>query len=416
MPPNGSPRVRRWAAALVAVALAAQLAAAAGYLATGGASPGHGPVTAAARQAARVLLHRRADAICGRDRAAFLATVAPSARAYRATASAAFLRLAELPLASCRYRLRGGSGTSGAGRWTARVDFDYRLRGFDAAPVSRRMYLTFGRYRGSWRIVGDGGGARGDAPAIWSPGQGRLIVLRDGPILLIGAGRSHRALRRIDGRARAAIGRVDAVWHRSWARRAVIEAPASRHLARRLAGTVDTAEPAAVATVAPGPGGTPRPGAGDRVVIMPHAFAELSATGVDVVLAHELTHVATRAVTTGRTPVWLVEGFADYVGYRDTGLPVRTVATELAGRVAAGHAPTALPGAAAFAGRHAAAAYEGAWLACRMIARRYGEARLTRLYVAAGRYGPRSATRRVLGVSPHRLTAAWRTYLHRAVS
>ncbi|MEV4460062.1 hypothetical protein [Microbispora sp. NPDC049633] len=147
---------------------------------------------------------------------------------------------------------------------------------------------------------------------------------------------------------------------------------------------------------------------GGRVIVQPAAFARLSATGRLVVVTHELTHVATagpRAV-----PMWLMEGFADYVGYLDSGLPVRTVAAELAADVAAGRpALRELPGPGDFAARPAQA-YEEAWLACRYIAARFGERRLVALYRAARREEIGAALREVLGLTPGRLTLEWRAY------
>ncbi|MBD3134940.1 hypothetical protein [Microbispora bryophytorum] len=165
---------------------------------------------------------------------------------------------------------------------------------------------------------------------------------------------------------------------------------------------------------------------GGRVIVQPAAFARLSATGRMVVVTHELTHVATAGPPT--VPMWLMEGFADYVGYLDSGLPVRTIAAELAADVAAdgttdgttdgtadGAAGTAalnaLPGPADFAARPAQA-YEEAWLACRYIAARFGERRLVALYRATLREGIGPALREVLGLTADGLTREWRSYAH----
>ncbi|KAB8192766.1 hypothetical protein FH608_025195 [Nonomuraea phyllanthi] len=149
-----------------------------------------------------------------------------------------------------------------------------------------------------------------------------------------------------------------------------------------------------------------------RVIVVPEVFARLNSTGKDVVLAHELTHVT--AGTDG-LPIWLYEGFADYVGYRDSGLPVRIAAAELAVEVRAGRIPGELPGPAAFAadGRdplRLARAYQEAWLACRFIADRFGEGTLVRLYREARANGVDQALA-ALGLSAATLTARWRDYV-----
>ena len=43
-----------------------------------------------------------------------------------------------------------------------------------------------------------------------------------------------------------------------------------------------------------------------------------------IVLRHEITHVALGAPATTRTPTWLEEGLAEYLGYRGSGVPLRS--------------------------------------------------------------------------------------------
>ncbi|MGW2143757.1 hypothetical protein ACWCOT_05560 [Nonomuraea bangladeshensis] len=181
--------------------------------------------------------------------------------------------------------------------------------------------------------------------------------------------------------------------------RPLVVVPASAAEAARLAGTGPIEGLAALAD-------------GDRVLVVPEVFARLNPTGRDVVLAHELTHVA---AGTDRLPIWLYEGFADYVGYRDSGLPVRTAAAELADEVRAGRLPAALPGPAAFAAdgsdpARLARAYQEAWLACRFLADRFGEGTLVRLYREARVDGAERALAG-LGLSTATLTARWRAYV-----
>ncbi|GAA0932059.1 eCIS core domain-containing protein [Nonomuraea longicatena] len=143
-----------------------------------------------------------------------------------------------------------------------------------------------------------------------------------------------------------------------------------------------------------------------RVIVVPETYGRLTPTGRDVVLAHELTHVA--AGTDGLPP-WLYEGFADYVAYRDAGLAVPEAAAELAEEVRAGRLPENLPEPADFApgAPRLAQSYQEAWLACRLIAHAYGEATLVRLYRDAQRVG----AGRALPVPVAELTRDWRAYL-----
>lgn len=58
-----------------------------------------------------------------------------------------------------------------------------------------------------------------------------------------------------------------------------------------------------------------------------------------------------------------------------------------------------------------ARAYEGAWLACRLIADRWGEAALVRLYAEAGRNPLPTALRSTLDTDLPNLTQTWQSAL-----
>ncbi|CAM5737028.1 Lipoprotein OS=Streptomyces tendae OX=1932 GN=GUR47_11800 PE=4 SV=1 [Streptomyces tendae] len=139
-----------------------------------------------------------------------------------------------------------------------------------------------------------------------------------------------------------------------------------------------------------------------------------------MVLTHETTHVATRADTTSATPLWLSEGYADWVGYRDSARAAAEAAPELADAVAGGEVPARLPADEDFGftadAKELARAYEGGWLACRMIAEQWGEDRLDAFYRSVGAHGERAgavedAMRKVLGTTQEDFTARWREYL-----
>lgn len=230
------------------------------------------------------------------------------------------------------------------------------------------------------------------AGASWARGEHVLVVGRPSGLvaeLAVSADRGSRTVARVWGRPVDAVILVPATTEQA----AVLAAPARVTGLAALAGT-------------------------GRVIVEPSGFARLSATGRRVVITHELTHVATDAAATGRLPAWLVEGFADYVGYLDSGLAAGVIAAELAADLRAGSPPRALPGRADFAAGapRRAQAYEEAWLACRYIAERFGERRLVDLYRAAMRAGPDGGDiddvlRATLGVSVAELTRSWLAYL-----
>ncbi|POM24153.1 hypothetical protein BTM25_27800 [Actinomadura rubteroloni] len=347
----------------------------------------------------RTVLANRAAAVRAGDRARFLATVASAPAAFRDAQGRVFDNLRRLPLATWGEHYESADGT------TVAVAVRYRFAGYDRADVVRERHLTFASRSGAWTITGSGAG---DAPEIWDGGP--LTVVRGASSLVVG---DAAGLDQIAGLLDRAVPAVTAVTGRDWARRVVALAPAQPAVAAALAGDdQDLGQIAALATVAPGADGSP---GDDRVLIAPGTFARLNPLGRRVVLTHELTHVATGGAHDGRTPLWLIEGFADYVGYRDAKVSVRAAAGELAADVRAGRVPGSLPSRAAFGSGSAdlAQSYQEAWLACRMIAERYGEATLVRLYRAAGRRDEGAALRDVLGTSRAGFTAAWRDYLRK---
>ena len=75
---------------------------------------------------------------------------------------------------------------------------------------------------------------------------------------------------------------------------------------------------------------------GARIVLNPATLARLDAAGRRLLISHELTHIASRSVTSDQMPTWLIEGLADYVGNLGSGMPVSRTAAELAAEVRAG--------------------------------------------------------------------------------
>jgi hypothetical protein len=217
--------------------------------------------------------------------------------------------------------------------------------------------------------------------------------------------------------------KVDVVWGTGWRRGAVVVVPTSGDELRELLDPAgDYSQIAAVATAELAGGTGEFDPAGDRILVNPDTFGRLGRLGRRVVLAHELSHVATRKATGPGVPAWLAEGFADYIAYRDVDLPLAVSARELRGDVRAGRVPTALPEDAAFNGSNPqlAQAYEQSWLAVRLLARRSGDAALLRFYRAVGATrgvaaadAVEAALRAELGTSTAELVRDWRASLQR---
>ncbi|MDJ0461361.1 hypothetical protein [Streptomyces sp. H27-C3] len=400
----------RWAGQLLAVLL----------LVPACSSPGE-PGGSAARDVQRTL-DRRAAAVVDRDEAAYLAPVDPRADGLRVAERREFANLAQVPLRSWAYRLTGFDRT-GEGRATARVELSYRLDGYDSAAVKATEELDLTRRDGRWYVAAEspgkaeGGRYGGAARQLWE--QGRVTAVRGTHSLVLGVGQSERRLREIANAADRAVPAVDRAWQGRWARRLVLLVPSSvGGMASLLGGRA--AGYRGIAAVTTGEAGGSGTAPADRVIVNPDAYAVLGAFGQQIVLAHESAHVATRAHTSAATPMWLSEGFADWVAYRGTGRTADEAAPELARAVRGRDLPAALPTDQAFGfGGDAdalARAYEGGWLACRLIAEERGEKRLTAFYRAVGGHAQREgavekAMQEQLGTTPEDFTVRWRAYL-----
>ncbi|MFD0278397.1 hypothetical protein ACFVHB_31430 [Kitasatospora sp. NPDC127111] len=294
-----------------------------------------------------------------------------------------------LPLAEAGYRnlVLGPGGAPD--RLTATAELTVQVAGYDAYPVVYPRRLALRRTDGGWQVEREE--STGGPPPLWDLGTVTTVRGDHSLVLGVAGGPDPSALAAAADRAVPAVG---AVWGEHWAGRLLLQLPATEQQFARLleADTASWAGMAAVTTAAPGaPWHTPA----DRVLVNPEAFGGLSDFGRQVVVTHEAVHVATRADTRAWTPLWLSEGVADWTGYRGSGRSPKQIAPELARDVAAGRLPSALPADQAFtAGADGIAqAYEQAWLACELIARRYGPERLVGLYRAVAAAGPGGAAR-----------------------
>ncbi len=372
--------------------------------------------------AVRGLLHERARAVLARDRAAFLATVDPSATGFAARQAASFDALAEVPLVTWDYRLepRRSQPADAAldaryGTWWApEVSLRYALTGYDARATLVTQGFTFVLRDGRWLVAADDDFPdRVTSHELWDEGP---VQVTRGPSCLVLSHPDPDPLVTLVARAcEAAVPRVTGVWGAAWSQKVVVVVPSSVvELGRLVPQLGDLSQIAALATaelVSPSTGYHP---VGDRVLVNPAGFARLGAVGRRVVMTHEVTHVASRALTGPAVPTWLVEGVADYVGYLGAGVAVRVAAQEVVADLRAGRRPEHLPADADFdsAGAALPQTYELSWLAVRLIVRRYGEQGLLRLYRTAG-VAPAggsfdAALRTALGTSLVAFTQDWR--------
>ncbi|MFC4610157.1 hypothetical protein ACFO9E_20430 [Streptomyces maoxianensis] len=394
-----------------AVRRAAGLILAAALLVSGCAAPEASDTTM--RDIQRTL-DGRASAVLGHDESSYLDALDPRAPALRATERREFQNLADVPLRSWEYRL---SDVKRQGRRAvAEAELRYRIDGYDTAPVTASRTLELAEREGRWFITADHASERG-GQQLWQ--QGDVQVVRGRRSLVLAVGQDVKRLRALAANADRAVPAVSDAWPSPWAGRVVILVPASLDAMGRLMGA-----PAAgyrgIAALTTGETGEAGAAPADRVIVNPEAYGVLGAFGQGIVLTHEAAHVATRAYTSAATPMWLSEGFADWVAYRGTGRSAGQTAPELERAVMRGDVPAALPSDEDFAfdgdGDKLARAYEGGWLACELIAARWGEKKLASFYRAVGGGKHRSAAVEkamsdVLGTTREDFTVRWRDYL-----
>jgi hypothetical protein len=287
----------------------------------------------------------------------------------------------------------------------ATVDVTWRFAGFDDEPARTEVAMTFRAAGEDEVVLTSVGGGEGRSP-LWLSGP--VEVRRTDRVLVLGA--EGTDLGPVTARAEAAVPTVRRVLG-AWRPRLVVEVPASAAGLGDVLGAED-GQYDGVAAVTASPDGSTAPDAPLHVFVNPDVLGTLRSRGAQVVLTHEATHVATRAPVSTQ-PLWLLEGFADYVALRDVDLPLSTTAGQVIEQVREEGPPSALPGPAEFdtGTTHLGAAYEAAWLACVVLADRVGERELVDLYRTAGTDGLDAALRQVARWTEADLTRVWRARL-----
>ncbi|MCB5181628.1 hypothetical protein, partial [Streptomyces antimicrobicus] len=241
-------------------------------------------------------------------------------------------QLAGIPLAQRSYEVTSVRRTGAGAVVAARLR--YRLADYDTASAESARELDLAGDAGRWRVTADRPAP--GAPALpWD--QGPVTVVRGERSLVLGTGQDRALLEAVAGLADRAVPDAGAAWPGPWAGRVVVLVPRSLDAMAALLGrpAAQYRGLAAVTTATVGAGAAPA----DRVVLNPEGWAELSPAGRRIVLTHEVTHVATRAATTARTPLWLSEGFADWAAYRTGDRPPAEAAPALAREVRRGRVP-----------------------------------------------------------------------------
>jgi hypothetical protein len=377
------------------------------------------------------LLARHGTAVLDHDRKAFLADIASGSRSgtFRSDQEGVFDNLIALPVRQWSYSAPLPTDDASAQQAATkkykspavivRVTLRYALRGVDAIPTTHDLYWTLVR-EGSRVVIAGDADLRADGGTSWQgPWDfGPLTVVRGRSSLVLGHEPYGALLKTIADTVDAAVPAVTSVWGSGWSQQVAVVVPSSPQELTADAGA-STSITSDVAALAVTDGADPLSNVpfGQRIVVNPGAFDRLSPIGRRIVVQHETTHIATASDTSGATPRWLVEGFADYVGLLAAHQPVGVAAAELRADVRRGRVPATLPSEQSFdLATESAQAYEGSWLACRLIAGHSGRAGLVRFYrmVGGSDDAPRAlatALRAVMHESTAEFTAQWRAYL-----
>ncbi len=380
--------------------------------------------------AVQALLHGRADAIKRRDEKAFMAGLDPQADPGFVKAQLTmFANLANVPLREWDYTLVPQRsldsavlpGVQGAEElWAPEIQLVYALQGSDVAATQRPMGYLLVRRAGTWYLRSDNdlaGVGRKTWRGPWDFGPCAAVATGRGLVVYHPARKemADRIATELDSAVRA----VSEVWGAGWPEQVVVLLPDTPEEMRALVGPNFPVDAVVAVSVADRVDTDKHTAEGQRVVMSPATADTLSVAALKIVLRHEITHIAARGYTVDGSPMWLLEGFADYVGYRESGIPLSQAAPDLNAQMITRGPPDRLPTDEEFrsSGHTLDLAYQQSLSVARYIADKFSEAKLLELYHTLARSGRAGATeidkllQSVVGLNREQFVAGWQEYL-----
>ncbi|WP_229686312.1 basic secretory family protein [Longimycelium tulufanense] len=380
--------------------------------------------------AVRDLLDRRARALLAHDEEGFLSTVDPQSSTFRTTQRSLFRNLENLNFDDWAYQVDpvdvvpppalGASVPAADELWAPRVELRYALTGGDTTPTTRSLGYLFARRGHQWYLTSDTAlEPRGRRTWRGPWDFGPCLSTRTARGLVVAHPSNQAMAVKVARELDAATHAVSEVWGTNWPQRVVVLLPETPGELQALVGPNFAVDGIAAVAVADRVDPVAGHVEGARVVLNPRTAAHLSTTALRVVLRHEITHVAARGATVDGAPMWILEGFADYVGYRNSGLTAVQAAPELARLVQTQGPPASLPDNSEFSlsGKRLDIAYQMSWSLASYVAERGGQDALVRLYRRIAAAGPGQpslvddALREALGIDRQGLLAGWQEYL-----
>ncbi len=289
------------------------------------------------------------------------------------------------------------------GAWTVRADLTWALDGIDDGTARSEVEVGLRSVDGEVGVLGFTGGR----VPLWL--RRPVLVDRGEDTLVITAGADPAPYSRLARRAVAQVERVLGPWSSPL----VVEVPTDASELDAVRGVPEGTYSAVAGVTAP-VDGLLSPSSPVRVFINPAQLGSFPEVGAQLVMTHEAVHAATRAPM-GDAPSWLLEGIADYVALRDTDLAVEDSAAQVLDLVREQGVPAQLPGESEFdtTAPHLGAAYEGAWLACEVLASIVGEDALVDIYLRTSDGEDLASALDDYGTDEAAVTAAWQRLLVR---
>lgn len=387
----------------------------------------------ARRTAVRPLLDRWAAAVRGADLATLSELFDPRADAgFVASEQSRAQNLREVPLSYWRYEISSEppptippglvTRLQADEVWAPSVTLRYALAGVDATPTTRPVGLVLARRGSTWRLVSDTAVSDYGRTTWRGPWDFGPVVARTVPQgVVLGHPDRLGDVTALADDLGPAVDAVTQFWGPNWQQKAAVLVPSTQAELKSLVGTDFSGGGIAAVSIADEVDKTKGTALGQRVVFNPSTIGKLTALSRRVVLRHELTHVVTRAITAPQAPVWLTEGFADYSGYRNSGVSLADGAPAVAALVRTAGPPDRLPTDVQFSAgstpAHVELAYQLSWTFSVFLASTRDEATLRSVYRVVAALPAPSATDidaallPVVGTSLATLVGEWGRWL-----
>ncbi len=272
------------------------------------------------------------------------------------------------------------------------VSLRYGIEGVDEAPTHKPVVVLVVERSDGWKIASDrplpdSASVTWRGPWDHGPLDVRIAETAGGTSTILAHPDRAALAEDIADELPSAVDAVSDVWGTDWPEQALVLVTSSRDEFTDQVGTAHNGDEIAAVAISDAVDPEHGQATGRRIVFSPAAGSRLSREGLRAVLRHELTHIAARPQTVDGSPMWILEGYADHIGYRsDAGSPVtgtdlRRIAPNLAVEVSRNGAPSQIPTDDDFADPvRSRIAYETAWSLATFLAEEYGEDELTSLY------------------------------------